>query len=91
MGYLPDFLLSLDYADKIVMLNGFFELIFGILLIVGYFTKWVALILSLHLFSITLSLGYNDIAIRDFGLALVTLSIFLGGADKWCLDMRKKL
>jgi uncharacterized membrane protein YphA (DoxX/SURF4 family) len=90
MGYLPEFLLQSDYAKTAVILNGLFETMFGIALAIGFLVRPVALILSIHLFSIVLTLGYNDIAIRDFGLALVSLSIFIGGADKWCLDYRRK-
>lgn len=90
MGYLPEFLLQGDYAQTLVIFNGLFELIFGVLLAIGLFVRPVALILSIHLLSIVVALGYNDIAVRDFGLALVTCSIFLGGADQWCLDYRRK-
>ena len=90
MGYLPEFLLQFNYAQNLVILNGLFELIFGTMLAMGLFVRPVALILTLHLLSIAISLGYNDIAIRDIGLTLATCSIFLGGADKWCLDYGRK-
>ncbi|MEK6917256.1 MAG: DoxX family membrane protein [Nanoarchaeota archaeon] len=90
MGYLPNFILISEYARTAIIANGIFDLIFGSLLLAGLFTKIVALILALHLFTITLSLGYNDIAIRDFGLTLVTISIYLGGEDKWSLDYKRK-
>lgn len=90
MGYLPDFLIATDYARAFVLFNGTFELLFGTLLIMGFYTRAVALVLSLNLLLIVINLGYNDIAVRDFGLTLVTFSIFLGGADKWCLDSRRK-
>ena len=91
MGYLPEFLLQSEYAKTAVILNGLFETLFGVALAIGFLVRPVALILSIHLFSIVLTLGYNDIAIRDFGLALVTFSIFIGGADKWCLDYQRKV
>lgn len=90
MGYLPNFLLVMDSAKLFVLLNGAFEVAFGLLLLVGFFTRTSALILGVHLLIITFSLGYNDIAIRDLGLTLVTFSIVLGGADKWCLDYKLK-
>ena len=41
------------------------------------------------LIGIIIGLGYNNIAVRDFGLMLITFAIFLGGKDKWCLDYKK--
>jgi len=86
IGYVPDFLG--DYASMVVFLNGIFETFFGLLLIVGYYTRFVAAVLAFHLLSIATGLGYNDIAIRDYGLVLITFSIALGGADIWSLDKR---
>ena len=39
-------------------------------------------------FLIAAGLGYNDIAVRDYGLALITFSVVLGGSDVWCLDKK---
>lgn len=74
----------------IIMGNGLLEVILGLLLIIGLFTRASSLLLSLHIFGIIIGLGYNDIAVRDFGLMLACLSIFLHGPDKWCLDRRAK-
>ena len=91
IGYLPEFTYSLKISlQNIMLLNGIFEIVFGILLIVGLFTRVIAFILFLHILIISFSLGYNDVAIRYFGLALATLSVFLNGADKWCLDRKLK-
>ncbi len=90
IGYLPEFLFDLDFAKYFVIANGIFEIIFGSLLISGYFTRIAAILLGLHLLGITFHLGYGETAVRDFGLALSTISIAIGGADKWCLETRKK-
>ena len=68
--------------------GGIFETFFGLLLIVGYYTRFVAAVLGFHLLSIAAGLGYNDIAVRDYGLALITFSVVLGGSDVWCLDKK---
>jgi len=86
IGYVPDFLG--EYASTLVLLNGIFETFFGLLLIVGYYTRFVAAVLGFHLLSIAAGLGYNDIAVRDYGLALITFSVVLGGSDVWCLDKK---
>ncbi len=90
MGYLPSFILSSGFAKTFIYLNGTFEIIFGALLAIGLFTRTAALLLSIHLLGIIIGLGYNDIAVRDFGLMLITFAIFLGGRDKWCLDWKRK-
>jgi len=86
LGYLPDFILNSDYATAAVITNGIFETIFGSLLLVGFLTRFSSLVLGVQLLIITVSLGYNDIMIRDLGLSLVTLSLVLGGKHKWSLD-----
>ena len=84
-GYLPDFILTSNFASQMLLINGLFETILGMLLLLGIFVRITSLILSIHLLIITFSLGYNDIAVRDFILTLITFSICIGGADKWCL------
>lgn len=85
IGYLPDFLASTSQPLFFIYANATVELVLGILLIIGFFTRVVALLLSIHLLSITIALGYNAIAVRDLGLTLATFSIFLNGPDAWCL------
>ena len=79
-------------ANTIIMSNGVFESIFGFLLLAGFFTRIAAFLLALHLFGISFSLGYNDVAVRDFGLALATASLIFSGAGELSLDnkLRKK-
>lgn len=89
-GFLPGWVSSLPISQTtFVLFNGIFEVVFALLLVVGVYTRWAALLLSLHLFGIAFSLGYNDVAIRDLGLALATLTIFFQGNDAWCLQKNK--
>ena len=83
MGYLSDYLLQMESAEMFVIFNGLFETIAGTLLLLGIFTRPVALILSLHLLVIAASLGYNDISVRDTGIAIVAFALFLAGPDRW--------
>ena len=89
MGYLPSFLLTTEYAQTLVVLNGIAEIILSALLAIGLFTRPAAALLAVHLLAIVISLGYNDIAVRDAGLLLITISILIGGADTWTLDYRR--
>ncbi len=67
VSYLP------QQAYSLLLINGSIEIILGILLLlIGLFTRFASLILAFHLLIIAFSLGYNDVAIRDFGLALAT-------------------
>lgn len=90
IGYLPDFLLNSPNPGTYVLLNGIAETILGILLLAGLFIKPVSFLLALHLLIISISMGYNDIMIRDIGLTLATASIFLHGPDKWSLDKKRE-
>ena len=89
--WLPQFAHNLPIAPTtLVLINGTFEIIFGGLLLLGLFTRITAFLLFIHLLGISFSVGYSDVMIRDLGLSLVTLSIFLSGPDKWCLEKKLK-
>lgn len=91
LGWLPQFAYSLPIEPlTLILFNGLFETFFGVLLLTGLFTRISALVLGIHLLSIAFSQGYNDILIRDLGLAAVTFAIFLYGPDNWSLDRKVK-
>ncbi len=75
-------------ANNIVLLNGFVELVLGMFLIIGLYTRFASLILGIHLIGIAFSIGFNPLGVRDFGLALATISVFLFGPDRYTLDYR---
>ena len=77
-------------VSTFVLFNGIFDSVLGFLLLIGFFTRVVALIAALHLLFIAFSLGYNDIAIRDVGLALMALSLVFSGAGKLSFDAKHK-
>ncbi len=70
----------------LVMLNAWFELVAGLALITGFQTRIVSLLLALHLFGIAATIGFSPLGVRDIGLSIATLSIFLAGADFLTLD-----
>jgi hypothetical protein len=70
-------------AITIVQLNAVFELVLSVALIVGVYTRLAGLLAALHIAQITLMMGYNAIGVRDFGLAMASLSIFLRGDDEF--------
>lgn len=87
-GLVPNWIVSTSgfSAATLVHFNGAFEIVFGLCLFFGFFTQVTAFLLALHLLDIMFTVGYNDIGVRDFGLAMATIAIFLYGADAWCLD-----
>jgi len=90
-GYIPSWLSSVMPLDigTFIILNGTFEIIVGVLLLIGYYTRIVAFIAALHLLSITIAVGYNEIGIRDFGLTLMAVSLIFSGAGVFSLDNKK--
>ena len=75
-------------ASTIVLLNGAFEVVLGALLAVGFYTRIAALLLSIHLLFIAYEVGYNDVGVRDFVLAIATLSLALFEPDQYTIDKR---
>ena len=88
IGYLPEFFTTLDNItpNNIVMFNGFLELTLGIYLLIGLYVRFASAILGLHLIGIVFSVGLSPVGIRDFGLTIATLVIFLNGVDKFSMD-----
>ena len=69
-----------------VFLKGAFEVVLGALLAVGFYTRIAALLLSIHLLFIAYEVGYNDVGVRDFVLAIATLSLALFEPDQYTID-----
>jgi uncharacterized membrane protein YphA (DoxX/SURF4 family) len=87
LGFLPSWTTALPLSQiTLVHVNGIFEIVFGTFLLLGFYTRIVALLLALHLFDIAYIVGYDAIGIRDLGLALSTTAIFLYGADTFSFD-----
>jgi uncharacterized membrane protein YphA (DoxX/SURF4 family) len=89
VGVVPVWAASLvGGTQTVVFLNAWFELIAGLMLLIGFHTRIVALLLGLHLIGIAGGFGLSAIGVRDWGLCLATLSIFFNGVDMWCFDRR---
>lgn len=87
-AYIPDAIVKLTgiSAVTLVYFNATFELVFGLLLTFGIYTRIAAFLLAFHLFDIMLVVGYGEIGVRDFGLAFATLVVFMNGPDSLCLQ-----
>ena len=88
-AYLPEFIFFSDYVELVLWINGSFDIVFGILLGLGIWTRPVAGLLGLHILAITIKMGYTDIAIRNWGLFFAMVSIFINGEDDYCLRRKK--
>lgn len=88
VGYVPDSIVAMLHTSAITLvhLNGIAELVLGTLLVFGIWTRWVAFLLALHLLDIMFTIGYGQIAVRDFGLAMALMVIFMNGPDPLTLD-----
>jgi uncharacterized membrane protein YphA (DoxX/SURF4 family) len=91
-AYVPDSAVVLLHmsAVTLVYMNATLELILGVLLVFGWQTRIVALVLALHLFDIMYVVGYGEIGVRDFGLAIATLVVSMNGSDILCVQHKRK-
>lgn len=71
-------------GETVVLIVGIVEVLIGLLLIVGFWTRWVALIASLELVMILLLLRFQEV--RDVGLLLCALSLVFTGSNFLSLD-----
>ena|SRR3990167_2945442 len=79
VAWVPEWAVSLTHLPPvfIVLANGLFEVVFGTLLAMGLWVRYVALILALHLAVITFDIGLNEIGVRDFGLTMAVIALAL--------------
>lgn len=88
VGWVPDWaerITGLE-AEMIVLLNGGFEIVGGILLALGLYVRLAAVLLGAHLAVLVYEIGANDIGLRDFGLMAACFALALTGPDEYSLD-----
>ena len=92
-AYVPDSITGMTGMSAIVLVyfNAVFELVFGVLLVFGWQTRIVAFLLAIHLFDIMYVVGYGEIGVRDFGLAVATLVVAMNGTDPLCIQKKKEI
>ncbi len=78
VGLIPESLTNVINisTSTLVHFNGSFEIVFGLALLFGFFTRITSLLLALHMFHIMLTVGYSAIGVRDFGVAIATTAVF---------------
>lgn len=86
---LPDYTKALPFSPNgLILFNGTFEVLAAVLLLLGFYTRLVAMIVTIHLAHIVVVVGYGATGVRDFGLFLASLSVFFFGRDRWSVDNR---
>ena len=86
VGFLPEWIGYFPIpAEVVVKMNGWFEVVFAALLVLGFGTRFVALLLGLHLLGIAWTTG-GAIAVRDLALAGACFSLGFAVPDRWTLD-----
>jgi len=87
VGFVPENLVPANLtANNLVMANAILELCLGIFMIIGLYTRFSSIILAIHLIGIASSLGFTPLGVRDFGLCVATLVVYLNGADALTVD-----
>jgi len=79
-SYFPAFM-----GSNAVYFNATFDIILGLWLVIGLFSRVSGTLAALHLLGVIVVLGYNSVTVRDFGLFCAALSVALHGADAWCI------
>lgn len=91
VGFLPGWAFGQEVISttSLVYINGLFEALAGLLLIFGQFSRIVSILMVLHMALIIFHLGYNDIAVRDFGLLAGFLALVFMSENKSFLNKKK--
>ena len=78
-SYVPDYVTRFLPLDDyyFVLINGIIEIALALMLLLGIGIKLSSLLVAIHLFIIVISVGYNEIGVRDFGLAMSALALFI--------------
>jgi len=72
----------------VVVAMAIFQVLVAVFIILGAFTRLAALLMAISLIPIIISLGYNDIAVRDFAIFMAALSLAMSGSKKLSLDSK---
>jgi uncharacterized membrane protein YphA (DoxX/SURF4 family) len=88
IGFLPVWAFDLNFVSTItlVYLNGIFETLGSLAFIFNQYTKFFSILLAIHMGFIIFHLGYNDLAIRDFGILVGFLALVFMSENKGIFD-----
>jgi uncharacterized membrane protein YphA (DoxX/SURF4 family) len=84
IGFLPEWAFTQTIISTIglVYINGIFETVTALMLIFNQHTKIASILLSIHMIFIIFHLGYNDLAVRDFGILVGLFALIFISENK---------
>lgn len=87
LSFIPPWLQSIlpISVNNFLYIQGFIEALIGVLLILGILVRISAFIAALILLVIIFTLGFNDLALRDFGLLTIAISLIILGNDDFTI------
>ena len=88
ISWVPEWAMNLTglEAEMIVLLNGGFEIAFGVLLALGLYIRPAAALLGVHLAVIIFDIGLNSVGMRDFAIMMASFALALMPPDPYSLD-----
>ena len=93
VGFVPEYATALSGMSPltIVHANGSAEIVFGLFILLGLFTRAAALVMAAHLALIAFSLGNTAVAVRDWGLVAGLLALVFTGPGMYSFDKKDQL
>jgi uncharacterized membrane protein YphA (DoxX/SURF4 family) len=88
ISWVPEWAMNMTglEAEMIVLLNGGFEIAFGVLLALGLYMRPAAALLGLHLVVLVFEIGPNSVGLRDFAIMMASFALALMPPDPYSLD-----
>ena len=90
LRYIPPWLQSLIpiSMNLFLYIQGAIETLIGLFLILGIFVKKSAFLAALILIVIIITVGFNDVSLRDFGLLMIAISLMILGKGKYSISKK---
>lgn len=80
--FVPNWISSIISSETFLVIYSIFEMLIGIFIIFGLFTKITLLIASLNFFLILILYGVTDYTFPLFGILMATISLFFLSKNK---------
>jgi len=88
IGYIPGYVYSFGISvSLVIVLNGILDLVIGLSLVSGIYLRFFSVIGILRILVIAFSIGFNDVFVRDVGIAIALVAVYLNGEDGFCLKI----
>ena len=77
VGFIPQFVEYVVPRETFLMFHSYFEILLGAVLIGGKWLKVASVLAFLSFFLLLITFGIDDVTFRDFGLAAMSLALFV--------------